>query len=148
MIELMRCQRCGIEKLLSDFNFQNKEKGIRQPRCKSCHNHISQISYQNNLEKQRKRGRDKSKKLRDEHAVKIFEILSGTPCLDCGESDPIVLEFDHVHGEKFDDISRMCGRVNWSRIEEEITKCVVRCANCHRRKTARQFKWRIFEYAN
>jgi hypothetical protein len=54
----------------------------------------------------------------------------------------MVLEFDHVRGVKVRNISEMVrGKFSWRRILEEIEKCEVRCANCHRRKTARDFKW-------
>jgi hypothetical protein len=61
------------------------------------------------------------------------------PCVDCGESDTIVLEFDHVIGEKKYNIADVIrsGR-NWQSIIEEIEKCEVRCANCHRRATAKR----------
>lgn len=66
------------------------------------------------------------------------------PCVDCGESDPIVLEFDHVKGKKLNNIMTL---VNWvaasSTLDEEIKKCSVRCANCHRRITVKRSKsWR------
>jgi len=58
-------------------------------------------------------------------------------CVDCGESDPVVLDFDHVRGLKVNSVSRMCR--NRSRLESliaEIEKCDVRCSNCHRRRHA------------
>jgi hypothetical protein len=30
---------------------------------------------------------------------------------------------------------------NWGRLNEEIAKCVVRCANCHHRKTSFSLGW-------
>ncbi len=59
------------------------------------------------------------------------------PCVDCGEPDPIVLEFDHVRGEKRADVDSLI-TVGCSRalLLAEIAKCDVRCANCHRRRTA------------
>lgn len=61
------------------------------------------------------------------------------PCVDCGESDWIVLEFDHCRGNKKLAIASMIHRnYSWKVILEEINKCDVRCANCHRRKTARE----------
>ncbi len=64
------------------------------------------------------------------------EYLSTHHCVDCGESDPIVLDFDHVRGEKRCNIAE-AGRVlsSLSDLEEEIAKCEIRCANCHRRVT-------------
>jgi hypothetical protein len=35
------------------------------------------------------------------------------------------------------------GKYSWSKILEEIEKCDVRCANCHRRRTAKQLGWYI-----
>lgn len=58
------------------------------------------------------------------------------PCVDCGESDPVVLEFDHVRGTKLMNINDfVAGRGTLAQLAEEIEKCEVRCANCHRRIT-------------
>ena len=54
-----------------------------------------------------------------------------------------VLEFDH-RGEipKLKAVSSLMRlRVPLKIIIEEINKCEVRCANCHRKKTAKRFKW-------
>jgi hypothetical protein len=61
-------------------------------------------------------------------------------CVDCQELDPIVLEFDHVSNKRAQ-IADILGSWNWKTIEFEISKCEIRCANCHRRKTAKQFGW-------
>lgn len=70
----------------------------------------------------------------------ILDYLSAHPCVDCGESDPIVLEFDHRDPVAKDfDISNMRFKAfSLGRVMEEIAKCDVRCANCHRRRTYRQ----------
>ena len=69
----------------------------------------------------------------------VQEYLETHPCVDCGESDPVVLEFDHVRGEKVMDIAGMKARAaSLFTIDNEIAKCDVRCANCHRRKTAQE----------
>jgi hypothetical protein len=78
------------------------------------------------------------------HRIKIraalFEFLSSKSCVDCGEKDPIVLDFDHREPEKkFKPISKLLsGHYSWKSVSGEIDKCDVRCANCHRRKTYKQ----------
>ncbi len=69
--------------------------------------------------------------------AQLFEYLSNNPCVDCGEKDPIVLEFDHRDTkQKFKIIAKMLsGHYAWSSVLKEVNKCDVRCANCHRRKT-------------
>lgn len=58
-------------------------------------------------------------------------------CVDCGEKDLRVLDFDHVRGVKIDHIGRMVsGYCSVSTLYAEIDKCEVRCANCHRRITS------------
>jgi hypothetical protein len=73
--------------------------------------------------------------------LKLFDFLSKRSCIDCGENDPIVLEFDHKKaGSKFKQISQMLsGHYSWESVQKEITKCDIRCANCHRKKTYIQF---------
>lgn len=70
----------------------------------------------------------------------LLNYLLSHPCVDCGESDPIVLEFDHRPGEskEFNLGESARRKVSVSRIEAEVAKCDVRCANCHRRVTYRR----------
>lgn len=69
------------------------------------------------------------------------QTLLAHPCVDCGETDPVVLEFDH-RSDKSDNIGSMLRHgTSTETMEREIAKCDVRCANCHRRKTAKQFGW-------
>lgn len=65
--------------------------------------------------------------------------LQAHPCVDCGEGDPVVLDFDHLPGvEKRFEIARAVNSSTraWPAILREIGKCEVVCANCHRRRTA------------
>jgi hypothetical protein len=80
----------------------------------------------------------------------IYEVLRSAACADCGERDPLVLEFDHI-GVKRDSVTRLgwygCSLVT---IDAEIAKCDIRCANCHRRVTARRgdhFRFRVLSSA-
>lgn len=76
------------------------------------------------------------------------------PCIDCGEDDYTVLEFDHVRGKKVASISTIASGKGYKRPDsvkerrstfktllEELQKCEVRCANCHRRKTAERLNY-------
>ena len=83
-----------------------------------------------------------SKKSRDRNRRKLYVYLTEHPCVDCGEDDPIVLQFDHIRGVKSRNISRMVNNaMAWYSILLEIQKCEVVCANCHSRRTAKAQKW-------
>ncbi|MFB9960071.1 hypothetical protein [Agromyces bracchium] len=55
------------------------------------------------------------------------------PCIDCGESDIRVLDFDHRDGaDKGAEVMRLAqGGHALARVAAEIAKCDVRCRNCH-----------------
>lgn len=73
------------------------------------------------------------------NAENMVEYLHNHPCVDCGEKDIVVLEFDHVRGVKSRAVSKiMWDPKEWSVVLKEIEKCDVRCANCHRRVTAKR----------
>lgn len=72
----------------------------------------------------------------------VTDYLQTHPCIDCGETDIIVLEFDHVRGVKRKNISNLIMQTySLQTLMEEIQKCEVRCANCHRRVTHNRRKW-------
>ena len=71
----------------------------------------------------------------------VVEYLSTHACVDCGESDPIVLEFDHRElGAKLNAVSRLVHMSTLNAVRAEIEKCDVRCGNCHRIRTTSQFR--------
>jgi hypothetical protein len=53
----------------------------------------------------------------------------------------VVLDFDHVMGTKVNSISQMIrDGTTLERLQAEMAKCVICCANCDRRKTAAERK--------
>src|SRR5438128_4021279 len=68
--------------------------------------------------------------------TRVREYLLEHSCVDCGESDPAVLDFDHLRDKKADVSTLIQFAVSWRALADEIAKCEVRCANCHRRRTA------------
>ncbi len=79
---------------------------------------------------------------RDVNREIVRGVLTSTVCADCGEDDPIVLQFDHrVPADKSFNIGQAYSSVHPRDLIDEIEKCDVRCANCHVRRTATQFNW-------
>ena len=54
-------------------------------------------------------------------------------CNRCSEERSWVLDFHHINPKnKIDGISAMCSSYGIKKIKEEIDKCELLCANCHR----------------
>ena len=137
-VEALGCQRCHEILPVAAFAWRSKERGTRQPWCRSCHNAHKRANY--GLDRTREIARTAARRLRliAENAPRLHAYLLEHPCVDCGESDPVVLEFDHLRDKRCDVTQMLWSGFLWSQIELEIAKCEVRCANCHRRRTARQ----------
>lgn len=102
--------------------------------CKPCRAAERLDYYQRNKEKELKYKHGRQKDKREDARHFVFSYLSRHPCVDCGESDPMVLTFDHVSGKKKMNISQMVNQgYGLEALQTEMTKCVVRCANCHMR---------------
>jgi len=87
---------------------------------------LNQSSYNNPVRKAR----------REEIKKRMMQFYKNHPCVDCGEKDPRVLDFDHLNNKKYNVSSLLRREYSWDSILEEANKCEVRCANCHRKKTA------------
>lgn len=74
-------------------------------------------------------------KTKQQYKKKLAEIKQTSGCVDCGETNHIVLDFDHIKDKKYN-VSRMIhDGFSWKAIMKEIEKCEVVCANCHRIRT-------------
>lgn len=92
--------------------------------------------YQENKEKIIARSSARNRRQKKKNKEFVDRVKRMYNCVDCGESEPIVLEFDHVRGEKRRAIADMVSNYySIETIKEEIRKCEIRCANCHRKKT-------------
>ena len=72
-----------------------------------------------------------------------YNYLSVHHCVQCGEADPVTLEFDHLDPAKkrFNISHGIQNTVLLEILIKEINKCQILCANCHRKKTAREQGW-------
>jgi hypothetical protein len=131
------CSRCNQLLPVTEFN---RHGDGHQWWCRDCFReyfrergalHVQQV--RESSVKRRARARDQ-----------VYRYLEQHPRRDCGEQDPVVLEFDHL-SNKTENIATL---VYWGaardRLELEIAQCEVVCANCHRRRTAKRVgSWRL-----
>lgn len=72
---------------------------------------------------------------------RVRRIKENSPCADCGNHFPYyVMHFDHIGDDKLTNISRLVyhDRASWSKIQDEMDKCELVCANCHAERTYRR----------
>ena len=141
-IIMKQCNHCGNLKDDSEFNWRYKSLGIRSSTCRTCKAKFDSNYYKSrSIEHSQKVNQSRAIR-RDEARQFIYSFLSTHPCIDCGETDPLLLEFDHVRGQKKVAVSQMVGQgYSIESIQNEIAKCEVRCVSCHRRKTYQQQGW-------
>lgn len=69
---------------------------------------------------------------------RLSDWLKDVPCTDCGgRFPPEAMDFDHVRGEKLANVSQtiFSSAFTMRMFREEVAKCEVVCANCHRVRT-------------
>lgn len=114
-METKICTKCGRRLPIDQFNFRDKAKGTRRSECKECHTSYMKQKYQ-------------------EKKNEIQTIKAQLSCAKCGDKRGYVLDFHHLNPEeKENTIARMLSnRYELNKVYDEINKCIVLCANCHR----------------
>ena len=131
---------CGVEKPLEEFHRNRTRKDGRQNACRPCNTERNKRWYRENPDVRRRRMDEQVRRRKLQLQRLVLAYLRTHPCVDCGEADPIVLDFDHQR-DKVANVSTMVLRKwPWPKILDEIAKCEVVCANCHRRRTATQLR--------
>ena len=136
------CTKCGGDpQPIENFPWKNQLLGKRHAVCKTCTAERSKRLYREDKSGQLERVKLNNQRYRELARVFVLAYLSTHPCASCGESDPRVLEFHH-QGDKESEVSRLMGRgASLEALKSEISKCIVLCANCHRRLTADERGW-------
>ncbi len=134
-----KCARCKKIKPTSEFSKNRcKDDGL-QTACKICKREMDKRLYYES-DTRKKAIAEKNKEMKQRNRKFILEYLLNHPCVDCGESNPLFLDFDHVRGKKKYNVSAMwCNSIKM--LKKEIAKCAIRCLKCHRVKTAKELKW-------
>ena len=131
---IQKCYRCGELKPVEEFSWRRKAKGQRDSFCRPCRSAYGKEHYEKNRERYIEQAG--KRRLNRERTLFFIEFFKAHPCVDCGEGDPVVLDFDHVGDDKLFNVGQAFRDRNWQSILDEIEKCEVVCANCHRRRIA------------
>lgn len=135
------CTICKKTKILDEFHRNKTKSDGRQNICKVCRSKHHKNYYKKNKQRIRRQIAKNKKRHREENKRFLQDYLSTHPCVDCGYDENIAaLDFDHVRGKKSRNVSEMINST-LTALKSEISKCEVRCANCHRVKTARDYGW-------
>lgn len=134
---MKRCGSCGLDKVDECFHWRNKEKNKRQSICIECRKMYDAKFWTDNKEKYLP-----GKIKRKNDLAEYWKIYKRTlSCSRCGESDPRCLDFHHKDPDmKTFDISSASYRgYSITKVQQEIDKCVVFCANCHRKEHIQEY---------
>ena len=153
------CKQCGETKRLADFHKTTnwRKKRAADPkryktRCKDClrappadpatpgfNPKRTSKPARVTPEQRRKNHIAYKRRARRETRIKALRYVAEKGCCECGERDPRVLEFDHIDAaDKSHHVGRLLANgYSWGNemLREEIRKCRVICANCHRKHT-------------
>ena len=141
-----RCARCKEMKNEDVFAGPFPSRPRKDAYCRPCRSEYQREHYFAHRPDVIRRNGARKQEERHRRVAAILDYLRNHPCVDCGETDPVVLEFDHL-GEKSFTVADGMKSKAWAAVLEEIEKCEVVCVNCHRRRTASRGAFRRADFA-
>jgi len=147
------CTKCKKSKPRNSFNKQKRSPTGINPQCRDCISEYRKERYDarkaQGLEpataKWQRDNKDKLNAIRNNKRAQIRDWLRGyknVPCADCGNKyPPTCMDFDHRDpSQKEFNLGSEAIREMYSleKLQAEIDKCDIVCANCHRIRTAIQ----------
>lgn len=140
------CSTCGNSFNITEFHKNKTTPSGYAKNCKACTKKFNKKYYSNNTNHHKKNVRIRHINQININREFIINYLNEHPCIDCHENNILVLDFDHIKSHLKE--SSLCDMIrngiSLEKIKKEIKKCVVRCSNCHRIKTAKEqnnYKW-------
>jgi len=125
------CKTCKLDK--DESLFSSSQLKLTNGRCRECQAELVKAHYQKNKTTYQERDAKRRAKYKD-----FISKFKDVPCKDCGKKyPPYVMDFDHLDPTiKSFTIGKAASKcVNLEEIIQEINKCEVVCANCHRERT-------------
>lgn len=126
---MKKCTKCGIEKCFSEFCKKTASKDGYQPACKSCMNK----AYTKCRKQDQERYQQVAKERYSANVIRMREWKSARGCRLCSETFAQCLDLHHLDPtvKDFNPCEAYC--MSWDSFIKEAAKCVVLCANCHRK---------------
>lgn len=135
------CSKC--KEIKDNSEFGKRGTGL-QPYCKLCNKLQRKLNYENNRERDKQYTRTNRWRIRAAALKFVMQYVSDRGgCSKCGETDFRCIDFNHLdQAQKKYNISDMiAGGYSTDSITQELDKCEILCANCHRKFTATQLNW-------
>ena len=138
------CNHCGLYKDEEELNWKFKSLGVRHKTCRECVHGFNKKYFEGPAkERHLQQVNERKQEAREFAREYVINYLLTHLCEECGESDIRVLEFHHRNGsEKEKAVAALVSSgYSVARIQEEINRCRVLCANCHRKVTVEERGW-------
>lgn len=134
---MKKCSTCKEEKPLAEFNKNKTRIDGLQTFCRVCNKKRAKRYYREHHDEHLKTIYKAKRKKLEKNQQRFYQFLAISSCAHCGDSNPLVLECDHLSDKKLG-ISTLLAHYSWDAIEKELTKCQILCASCHSIKTHKE----------
>lgn len=126
-----QCSKCKTVKSRTDYNIKKSTKDGLAYHCKSCEKEAHRKHYQSNKSDYISRAKQRLR----QNTILYKKWREGLICSICNETDWHCIELHHIDPTlKEFDIGGSTGHsINSPKFKKELSKCIIVCANCHKK---------------